>query len=109
MNSAEEIFLDSETFSPDNDGFEDVLRIFYNFSQTDRVANVTIFNDQGRLMKKLIRNETTAAKGEWIWDGLDDNNAKVKTGIYILFIELFDLSGNVKKYKKTAVAASRFD
>ena len=109
VNSAEEISLASETFSPDNDGFEDVLRILYNFSQTDRVANVTIYNDQGRLMKKLIRNETTAAKGEWIWDGIDDNNAKVKTGIYILYIELFDLSGNVKKYKKTAVAASRFD
>jgi hypothetical protein len=109
VTSAEEISLASETFSPDNDGFEDVLRILYNFSQTDRAANVTIYNDQGRLIKKLIRNETTAAKGEWIWDGLDDNNAKVKTGIYIIYIELFDLSGNVKKYKKTAVAASRFD
>lgn len=109
VTGAEEISLASETFSPDNDGFEDVLRILYNFSQPDRAANVTIYNDQGRLIKKLIRNETTAAQGEWIWDGLDENNAKVKTGIYIIYAELFDLSGNVKKYKKTAVAASRFD
>ena len=109
ITNQEEISLASETFSPDNDGFEDVLRILYNFSQPDRVANVNIYNDQGKLIKKLIRNETTAAKGEWIWDGLDENNAKVKTGIYIIYIKLFDLSGNIKKYKKTAVAASKFD
>ena len=109
LTANEEISLASATFSPDNDGFEDVLRILYKFNQADRAANVSIYNDQGRLIRKLIKNETTAAQGEWIWDGLDDNNAKVKIGIYIIYAELFDLNGNVKKYKKTAVAASRFN
>lgn len=107
--TVEEISLASQTFSPDNDGFEDVLRILYQFTQPNYAANVTIYNDQGKLVKKLIRNETIATTGQWIWDGLDESNNKVKTGIYVIYAELFDLNGNVKKYKKTAVAASKFN
>ena len=49
-------------------------------------------------MIEFFKNIMVNWKGEWN-----------KTYIYILYIELFDLSGNVKRYKKTAVAASRFD
>lgn len=107
--TADEIYLPSSTFSPDNDGFEDILRIQYNFSAPSKVANLTIYNDQGQMIKKLIRNETLNAQGQWIWDGLDENNAKARTGIYILYIEILDLNGEVKKYKKTAVVASKFN
>ncbi|MBD3750141.1 MAG: lamin tail domain-containing protein [Sphingobacteriales bacterium] len=107
--SKDEISLASPTFSPDQDGFEDVLQILFKLPQANYVANVTIFDDQGRLIKKLIQNETLATEGEWIWDGIDQNNNKVKTGIYIIYAELFDLDGQVKKYKKTAVAATKFE
>lgn len=109
VTATDEISLASKTFSPDNDGFEDVLQILFKLPQANYVANVTIFDDQGRLIKKLIQNETLAAEGEWIWDGIDQNNNKVKTGIYIIYAELFDLNGHVKKYKKTAVAATKFE
>jgi hypothetical protein len=107
--ATEEISLVSPTFSPDNDGVEDVLRILYKLANPNKAANVIIYNDQGKLVKKLIRNETLSTEGEWIWDGLDEQNAKVKTGIYIIYAELFELNGNVKKYKKTAVVASKLN
>jgi hypothetical protein len=107
--TTEEISLVTPTFSPDNDGFEDILRIKYHFAQTNKVANVSIYSDQGRLIKKLVRNETLATEGQLIWDGLDDTNQKVKMGIYIIYVELFDLGGSVKKYKKTAVLAGKLD
>ncbi len=109
INMEEEVSLASVTFSPDNDGFEDVLRVLYKLNQPNYAANVTIYDDQGRIIKKLIRNQTLATSGQWIWDGLDESNNKVKTGIYIIYAELFDLNGNIRKYKKTAVAASKFD
>ena len=109
VTATEEISLVSPTFSPDNDGVEDVLRILYKLANPNKVANVIIYNDQGKLVKKLIRNETLSTEGEWIWDGLDEQNAKVKTGIYIIYAELFELNGNVKKYKKTAVVASKLN
>ncbi|MBU1373561.1 MAG: lamin tail domain-containing protein [Bacteroidetes bacterium] len=109
VSAKNEISLASQTFSPDNDGFEDVLRILFNLPQANYVANVTIYNDQGKLIKKLVQNQTLATQGEWIWDGIDQDNNKAKTGIYIIYTELFDLNGNVKKYKKTAVSAAKFE
>lgn len=107
--AVEEISIPNKTFSPDNDGFEDVLSILFKFSQPNYAANVTIYNDQGALIKKLVRNETIGAEGQWIWDGLTDTNQKAKVGVYIIYAELFDLSGNVKKYKKTAVLAGQLN
>lgn len=107
--AAEEIFLPQQTFSPDNDGFEDVLRIQYKFAEPSKVANITIYSDQGKLIKKLINNETLNMQGEWLWDGLDEKNQKSKTGIYVIYFEIFDLNGNVKKFKKTTVLASKFN
>ncbi|MFC5284053.1 lamin tail domain-containing protein [Pedobacter alpinus] len=109
VNSASEISIPSPTFSPDNDGFEDILRIQYKFPVPSKVANVTIYSDQGRMVKKLIRNETLNTEGQWIWDGLDETGSKVKTGIYLFYFEILDLDGTVKKTKKTAVVASKFN
>jgi hypothetical protein len=109
INPVEEISFASKTFSPDNDGYEDVLQILYQFSQPNYAANVTIYNDQGALVRKLIQNQTLATSGQWIWDGLNQSSQKAKTGIYIIYTELFDLNGNVKKYKNTAVLAGKFD
>jgi hypothetical protein len=107
--TTEEISLASETFSPDNDGFEDVLRILYNLDKPNWVANVTVYNDKGKVVKKLVRNQTLASTGELQWDGLDDSGSiKAKTGIYIIYVELFNLDGDTKKFKKTAVLASKF-
>ena len=106
--TTEEILLASPTISPDNDGYEDVLRILYHFTQPNYVANVSMYNSEGKLVEKLINNETIAAEGEWIWDGFDDEGSKAKTGIYIIYVEIFNLDGVTKKYKKTFVVASKF-
>ncbi len=109
VDASEEVSLASETFSPDNDGFEDALRILYKFDKPNYVANVTIYNSQGRIVKKLIKNQTLATVGELQWDGLDETSTmKAKTGIYIVYVELYNLDGDIKKYKKTAVLASKF-
>jgi hypothetical protein len=56
-----------------------------------------------------VRNETIGNQGQWVWDGLTDTNQKAKIEVYIVYAELFDLSGNVKKYKKTAVLAGQLN
>ncbi|MBK0383193.1 lamin tail domain-containing protein [Pedobacter sp. SD-b] len=109
VTPVEEISFASKTFSPDNDGYQDVLQILYQFSKPNYAANVTIYNDQGVLIRKLIQNQTLATSGQWIWDGLDQTSQKAKTGIYIIYTEIFDLNGNVKKFKNTAVLAGKFN
>ena len=99
--------LNNEVFSPDNDGFEDQLEIAYNTDEAGYVANVTIFNAKGLKMRTLANNQLLGTSGFWAWDGLDDNNRRVPTGIYVIYCELFDLDGNVKKEKKVCVVATK--
>jgi len=101
--------ISPEIFSPDNDGFEDVLTLSYSFNKPGFVGNITIYDAKGRLIKYLIKNELLATKGVFIWDGLTDNGTKARIGRYIVFFEYFDLDGNVKSIKKTCVLGHKFN
>ena len=101
------ITIEPEVFSPDNDGYNDVLNIRYKFDEPGYVANVTIFDARGRKIKLLVTNELLAMDGYFTWDGLNDANQKASLGIYVIFIEVFNLNGKVKHFKKACVVASK--
>lgn len=96
-----------EVFSPDEDGMNDVVNINYHFDTPGFIANVTVYDSKGRIVKHLIQNELLGIKGTFSWDGINDDREKARIGIYIFYFEVFDLSGNVKYYKKTCVLASK--
>jgi hypothetical protein len=97
----------SKTFSPDNDGFEDLLEIKYQASAGE-IANISIFNDQGALVKKLLKNYTLNTEGTLIWDGLNDQSQMSPVGIYLLHAEIFNLSGQIKRFRKSFALVSKF-
>ena len=97
------ITISPETFSPDNDGIDDVVNISYQFSEAGYVANIVIYDSKGRLIKNLLLNELLGAKGTFSWDGINENNEKAAIGIYIIYVEAFKLNGDTKKFKKTCV------
>ena len=101
------ISLNTEVFSPDNDGYDDQLEISYSLEEAGYVANVTIFSAKGLKMRTLTSNELLGTNGFWAWDGLDDNNRRVPTGIYVIHCELFDLNGKVKKMQKACVVSTK--
>lgn len=101
------ITLAPEIFSPDNDGSDDVLNIHYNYQEPGRNASITIYDARGRKVRQLVDHELLGTSGQFSWDGLDDNRQKADIGIYIIYVEVFDLNGNVDHYKKTAVLATR--
>jgi len=105
--SKEIITIDPEVFSPDEDGYNDVLQIQYHLSEPDYVANIVIYDSNGRLVKKIAQNELLSIEGIFTWDGTNDFGNKASIGIYIIYFEIFDLNGNVKKYKKVCVLASK--
>jgi Lamin Tail Domain/CHU_C Type IX secretion signal domain/Bacterial Ig-like domain len=102
-----EIALQTDVFSPDNDGFNDVLLIDYNFDQPGNTANCYIYNAKGAEVRHLLNNELLATEGTVSWDGLNNDQTKVSIGIYIIYFEIFDSQGNVKNIKKTCVVASK--
>src|SRR5690606_30000256 len=48
-----EISVDPELFSPDNDGYHDILYINYNFDSPNFVANVSVLDKRGRMVRSL--------------------------------------------------------
>lgn len=105
--SGSEVTLSPEVFSPDNDGYNDILTINYSFDIPGMLGNAQIYDSRGRLIKNLVRNELLASSGTFFWDGITDDKLKARIGIYILYFEAFDIQGTVKKYKKSFVVAGK--
>lgn len=98
-----EIQLSPEIFSPDNDGFNDNMLISYQFPEAGFNATITIFNSEGIAVRSLVTNELCGTTGIWSWDGIDDRNQKAAIGRYIVFVQIFDLQGRIRHFKKSAV------
>ncbi len=96
-----------EIFSPDQDGFEDLLTLSYRMPLAGFVGSVTIFDSKGRQTRALIKNQLLAQQGSFTWDGTTNNNQKARIGRYIILFEYYDLEGNVKSEKTTCVVGHR--
>ncbi|MBK7172215.1 MAG: lamin tail domain-containing protein [Bacteroidales bacterium] len=99
------IVLEPNIFSPDNDGRDDNLIIAYSFESPGNNATVTIYDASGVLVRNLVINELCGSQGSWTWDGIDNRRQKAIIGRYIVHVEVFDMSGNLKKFNRTAVLA----
>ncbi|MCP4553348.1 MAG: hypothetical protein GY834_15200 [Bacteroidetes bacterium] len=107
-NSNDPILVSPKIFTPNNDGIEDLLQIEYQFNQAGLTSNIIIFNSVGVPVKHIVKNELLGTEGTFSWNGFDENNEKAPIGIYIIYVEVFDLNGRVEQYKKTAVLGEDF-
>ncbi len=103
----DEITVYPEIFSPDQDGNNDVLNINYHFDEPGYVANIVIYDSKGRLIKNLVKSELLATNGTISWDGINEDNERAVIGIYIIYVEVFNLNGDVKHYKRTCVLGKK--
>lgn len=105
--SQENVRLVSKTFSPDGDGFEDYLEISYRLPESGYMANISIYNDNGRLVKQLQRNQSLGTNGSILWDGMADNGRRQPVGVYIAVIELYHASGRRRTYRLSFALAAK--
>jgi hypothetical protein len=103
-----EITLTNDVFSPDNDGFEDILQISYEMKQTGLLGKARIFDDRGRLVRNLFSNELLGTNGTFSWDGLTDSKVKASIGVYVILFEAFSTDGGeIFATKKALTLAGR--
>lgn len=107
-NEGDAIWLTSKTFSPDLDGFEDVLQINYRFKKTGNMLTLSIFNDRGKIVRQLYRSYSLGETGVLTWDGQDDAQQRLPVGIYILHLAVYNATDGVKNYRKSCVLAAKF-
>lgn len=101
------VSIPNPLFSPDNDGYNDVLNISFKLDEPGKAANVFIYDSKGRQVRHLVRNEQLSIEGVMSWNGINDDNEKAPIGIYVVYIELFNLSGKINKYKLSCTLAGK--
>jgi Lamin Tail Domain len=102
-----DINVGPDIISPDNDGMDDFATIDYSFPTPGYVANITVFDANGRSVRYLQRNALCGIKGSFRWDGLGEKYQKLPVGIYIVHTELFNLEGKKRQFKNVIVLARR--
>lgn len=102
-----EITVSPKIVSPDNDGLDDFATIDYVFPAPGYVANISIFDANGRIVRYLQRNALCGINGSFRWDGLGEKFQKLPVGIYIFYTEVFSLSGKKKQFKNAIVLARK--
>ena len=96
-------------FTPDNDGDNDYTFLEYEFAEPGYVANLTVFDAAGREIVHLAKNETLSASGRFQWNGTNADNQKARVGIYFFYLEVFNLQGKVKRFKREIVLGAKLN
>lgn len=99
--------LQPSTISPDGDGYQDVMNVHYKLKQSGYTGNLWIYDANGRVIKQLFKNEVLGTTGTYTWDGVMENGTKAPIGIYVFYLEVFTLNGDVSGYKAVAVVAGK--
>ncbi len=94
------VSLSSSRITPDADGFEDILVIDFTLTGNSNVVSVTIFDEAGSYVSKIADNMYAGPEASVVWNGTADDGSMVNTGIYIVFITMFDDSGKTHRWKK---------
>jgi len=100
--------IEPEIFTPDGGGADDVTQLKFQLTQNGYVANVYIFDANGRMLKQLAQNQILGVTDQIVWDGKSANNAIAPTGYYIILAELFNTNGEKLEFKAKVVLGSKY-
>jgi hypothetical protein len=101
-------WLEKSSFSPDDDGFEDALLIRYKLEKSGGVANIQIFDSNGRFTHTLASNESLDTEGTLRWQGERTDRTEATIGIYILTINVYFPDGSTMNQKLPCALTRQF-
>ena len=99
--------IEPAVFSPDGDGVDDNCLISYELDHSGYTMNAFVFNVEGQQVRHLVKGELVGQEGGFVWNGLDGRGNRVPLGVYVVVVEVFDMEGKVRQYKKAVVVATR--
>ena len=102
------LLVDPPVFAPGHAGHADFTRLHYHLGPTGAVANVAVYDAQGRKVRDLVRNQTLGEQGFLVWDGTNDDQQRVGIGYYLIFFETFDTQGQVNVLKEKVVVGGNW-
>ena len=103
ITSTGELNVSPNPFSPGKRGNDSHCIVSYSLPYQRAVISAYIFDTSGRRLRKLKTSEPTASKGNFVWDGSNDEGYTLQSGPYVLFFEAVDLASNKVFSKKVMV------
>ncbi len=104
-NSANIVQVMPEGISPNGDGYDDVATINLQVSKLGNLANIQIFDIQGRLVKTLAKHLLIGSNDQLIWDGTNGENTLVGTGFYLIVTKIWNANGYAETFSNKIVVA----
>lgn len=80
----DDFHIDNTLFSPDGDGYNDLLDITYRLQLCDLSCNIDIYDAHGRLVRHLQRGALLGCEGVVTWDGTDESGKRCQRGNYLV-------------------------
>lgn len=108
LNANVSFTIEPEIFTPDGDGIDDVTQLKFKLDTPGYLANIYIFDSNGRMLKQLAQTQLLGTNDIIIWDGKSGNNDIVAVGYYIILVELFNTSGQKHTLKGKVVVGSKY-
>lgn len=96
-------WIEYDTFTPDNDGFRDLLPINYRLPHDGFTATITIYNPNGVRMRRLLGGELVGTEGTIYWNGRNDSDVLCSVGVYVVFVEAVRPGGDTIRQKIVCV------
>lgn len=107
QTSEDKVELVNKSFSPDGDGFEDILLIRFVTEKPGYLATVKVYDVEGFKVRDLAENFLLGSESTLKWDGVDNEGRASGTGMYIIRSQLFHPDGQSYSSSKVAVLASK--
>ena len=105
--SHEDITLQPETFSPDNDGVDDYMTLHVKLHEPGWMATIIVFDVHGNKIRDLTSKSLLGTEEYFTWDGTMNNQRPADIGIFVVYVEIFNQIGEVKKFKKVVTLTKR--
>ena len=100
LSMEEAIQCHPKIISPNNDGFDDLLTIRYQFPEPGMLADVLIFDDRGHWIRDLVKSNLCGRSGSWSWNGRLESGSALSRGAYIVFIRIIGINGKRVEFKR---------
>lgn len=105
---ASTVTLSGESFSPDNDGFDDFVQISIQSEGHSQSVSIKVYNLSGQMVRNLVPHDVLGNKSVYQWNGFTDLEERAPIGVYIFLVEVVNLeTGTTERFKESVVLAGR--
>jgi hypothetical protein len=101
------VLLSPDAISPNGDGFNDEMEIQFQLDKPGYLANVFVFDVNGRKVSRLLNNNLVVNSDKIVFNGSDVVGGRLPMGIYILLTELVHPDGEKKIFKQSFLVTDK--